>query len=65
MRNFANRGERHHKAVLTDSDVQRLRELHNEFPPGHPNHLGYRRLAKIFEVPRETVRRLAKGQHRV
>ena len=62
---FANRGEKHHKAVLTDGEVARMRALHAEFPVGDPNHLGYRRLAKIFEIPRATVQRLVTNKHRV
>ena len=62
---FANRGENHHKAVLTDEEVATMRRLHAEFPIGHPKHLGYRRLAKIFEVPRATVQRLVTGRHRL
>ena len=65
MYSFANRGQNHHKATLTDSEVARMRALHAEFPVGHPDHLGYRRLAKIFEVPRATVQRLVTGRHRL
>jgi plasmid maintenance system antidote protein VapI len=42
-----------------------MRALHAEHPVGHPEHLGYRRLAKIFEVPRATVQRLVTGRHRL
>lgn len=32
-----------------------MRAMHEEFPQGHPQHLGYRRLAKIWDVSRATV----------
>ncbi len=65
MYSFANRGQNHHKAKLTDTEVALMRKLHGEHPVGHPDHLGYRRLAKMFEVPRATVQRLVTGRDRV
>jgi hypothetical protein len=65
MYSFTNRGEKHHKAVLTDGEVALMRSMHAEHPTDHPDHLGYRKLARIFEVPRETARRLVKGWDRV
>lgn len=58
------KGQKHHKAVLTDAEVERLRALHAEFPVGHPDHLGYRKLARMFETPRATVQRLITGRDR-
>jgi len=43
-------GERHHKATLTDHEIDLIRELREEYG------FGYRRLAKKFEVSRETIR---------
>ena len=33
---------------LTDHEVELMRVLHEEFPQGHPQHVGYRKLVKIF-----------------
>lgn len=65
LQKIAHKGQNHHKAKLTDLEVERMRELHAEFAVGHPNHLGYRRLAKLFEVPRATVQRLVTGRDRL
>lgn len=65
MQKFANKGQHHHKAKLTDSEVERMRRLHAEYAVGHPDHLGYRRLAKMFEVPKTTVQRLITGRDRL
>lgn len=53
-------GQDHPKASLTDSEVELLRQMHEEFPAGHAQHLGYRALSKIFEIPRGTVRGMCK-----
>jgi len=52
------RGQRHHSATLTDGEVDRMRQLHEEFPIGDERHLGYRKLARMFDVPRGTVQRI-------
>lgn len=45
-------GEDHHDAVLTDHEVELMRDLHE-------NHgLGYRRLSRIFGVPRSRCQRI-------
>lgn len=44
-------GQTHHKAKLTDADVERIRDLHAE---GY----GYKRLAKMFDAPRDTIRHI-------
>lgn len=50
-------GEDHHRAKLTDAEVERLRQLHEEG-------IGYRRLAVIFEVNPTTVRDIVKFRTR-
>ena len=50
-------GEDQWCAALTEHDVELMRTIHEEFPPGHPQHVGYRRLQKMFECSRSTVRR--------
>jgi len=47
-------GEDHHRAKLTDHDVELIRELHEE------HGLGYRTLAKKFEVSRSLIRHICK-----
>lgn len=43
-------GENHPNAVLTQADVDAMREMHEEYPLGHPDHLGSRKLQKIFNI---------------
>lgn len=43
-------GESHHRAKLTDEQVDQMRELHEE------QGIGYRTLAKQFNVSKRTVR---------
>jgi len=43
-------GERHHRASLSDHDIEMMRVLHED------HGIGYKALAKKFEAPRETVR---------
>lgn len=40
---------------LTDHEVELMRTMHEEFPAGHSKHVGYRKLAAIFNTPRPTV----------
>lgn len=47
------RGENHPKAKLTDHEVELMRQLHEE-------NVGYKKLAKIFEVPIGTCRNICK-----
>lgn len=65
LRSASRRGERHPKAVLTDSEVALMRRMWAEFPIGHVDHVGYRKLARMFEVPRATVQRLCQMRHRL
>jgi len=43
-------GETHHRAKLSDDQVDRMRELHEE------QGVGYRTLAKMFDVSKSTAR---------
>lgn len=43
---------------LTDHEVDLVRQMHEEFPPQSPGHLGYRRLAAMWGVSRYTIRNL-------
>ena len=48
-------GENARGAKLTDAEVELIRQLHEEYPRGHPEHLGYRRLAVKFGVSRNAI----------
>lgn len=50
-------GETHHRAKLSDHDIDLIRELHEEG-------LGYRRIAEKFEVSWLTVRDIVKCRRR-
>jgi hypothetical protein len=51
------RGESHHKAVLTDHEVDLMLELHEQGK-------GYTWLANTFEIPYDTVRSICRGRTR-
>ncbi len=51
-------GEDHQHAVLTNREVDMMRQLHEQYPQGHPEYFGYRKLCKMFEVSKTTVRRI-------
>lgn len=57
-------GQDHPKAELTDRDVDLMRQLHEEYPPGHPQHVGYRQLGRMFEISRYTARNICKHRRR-
>jgi len=42
-----------------------MRIMHEEFPRGHPQHLGHRRLAKIFDVSRTTASNVCHYRKRI
>lgn len=44
------RGQRHPRAVLTDHEVELIRQLHER------DGWGYNRISKVFGVPKRTVR---------
>lgn len=46
------------KLVLSDRDVELMRELHEEHPREHPEHIGYKQLARMFECSRSTVQNI-------
>lgn len=51
-------GEDHQRAKLTDHDVELMRQLHEE------DGIGYKRLAKMFDVSREQARAICRYQAR-
>jgi len=57
-------GEAHPKATLGDHEIELMRQLHEEYPVGHPKHLGYRRLAKMFGIAKTTVRHYCNYERR-
>lgn len=53
-----NVGQRHHKARLTDAEVEQLRRMHED------EGISLRKLAAIFEVPWQTVQSICCGRTR-
>lgn len=51
-------GEDHHRAMLTDNEVGLLLELHEE------HNWGYRRLSAKFDISRNAVKKICKGESR-
>ena len=51
-------GESHHRAKLSDSDVNLIRDLHEEYE------FGYKKLAFVFEVSRDTIRQICTYRRR-
>jgi len=49
---------------LSDHEVELMRVLHEEFPRGHPQHLGHLRLARKFGVSKEVARSLCRYIYR-
>lgn len=41
-----------------------MRVMHEEFPAGHPEHIGYRKLTAIFGVSRPYVQKICKYRRR-
>lgn len=51
-------GQQHHNAKLTDHEVELIRSLHDEG-------MGYKLIAKKFEVSPRTVRGICNGRSRL
>ncbi|OAE72592.1 hypothetical protein A7J71_11270 [Achromobacter insolitus] len=51
-------GEDHQRAKLTDHDVELMRQLHEE------DGIGYKRLARMFDVSREQARDICRYKAR-
>ena len=49
-------GENHPRALSTEEEVCLIRELYEEYPLGHPKHIGYRKLAVKFNRPVSVIR---------
>jgi hypothetical protein len=45
-------GQTHHNSTIPDAVVNRLRDMHED------EHVGYKKLAKLFGLHRDTVRKL-------
>jgi hypothetical protein len=49
-------GEDHPRAKLSDAQVEAMRDDYEAHPPGHPQHVGYRALAKKYGCSKRTAR---------
>jgi hypothetical protein len=49
-------GEDHWCAKLTNARAEEIRDKYEAHPPGHPEHVGYRLLAKEYGVSKRTIR---------
>ena len=50
---------------LTDHEVELMRVMHEEFPRGHPSHVGYRKLTAIFGCSYTTTANICRYRKRV
>ena len=50
---------------LTDHEVELMRVMHEEFPLGHPAHVGYRKLTAIFGCSYTTTANICRYRKRV
>ena len=58
-------GETAPGATLSNHEVELMRVMHEEFPRGHPQHIGHRRLAAIFHVSRTTASNICHYRKRI
>lgn len=49
-------GEDHPRAKLTDAQVEAMRDDYEAYPVGHPEHMGYRLLAKKYDCSKRACR---------
>ena len=49
-------GEDHTRAKLTNAQVEQIRDEYEAHQSGHPQHVGYRLLAKKWGVSKRTIR---------
>lgn len=49
-------GEDHPNAVLSNAQVEEIRDRFEAYPVGHPRHEGYLLLSKVYGVSRRTIR---------
>ncbi len=52
------------KLLLSGREVELLRILHEEYPLGHPRHVGYRQLTRIFECSYTYVANICRYRRR-
>ena len=50
---------------LSDGEVELIRRLHAEYPYGHCGHLGYRKLAVLFGVHKQTIASICQFRRRL
>ena len=53
------------KTRLTDHEIDLMREMYEEFEPGHDQHVGTRKLAAIFCCSRDYAKNITQYRRRV
>lgn len=51
-------GSSHHNARLSDEVIDKIRDMHED------QEIGYRKLAKIFDIPLSTIKKICKYERR-
>jgi hypothetical protein len=57
-------GEDHPRAKLSDAQVEQIRDEYEAHPQGHPEHVGYRLLAKKWNIHPSMVRNIVTYRRR-
>lgn len=57
-------GEDHQHAVLTNAQVEEIRDRYEAYPDGHARHEGYRMLARAYGVSKRSIRDIVHYQKR-
>ncbi len=67
MKKFTTKAEaaKNNNRRLTDHEVELMRVMYEEYPLGHPKHIGLRKLSAIFNKPRSTVQDIVGYRRRV
>lgn len=57
-------GQDHPRAKLANHEIELIVKLYEEHPVGDPRHMGYRQLARKFEVHRQTIAKIVRAERR-
>lgn len=51
-------GQDHHRARFTDHEIDLMRQMYEEYPVGHKKHVGFRKLAAVWECSKAQIVRV-------